>query len=476
MPSLKQNLCKISALLLFQLHFLNAVQPPLWESPPPKNSPVQSALEGSVLDIEQALELALKNNFEVRQARERLKERRAEIDEARASFFPTISLDGNYQRKDENLASTFGSASFQNLESWNTKLEAVQKIYSGGKNKATLKGKREEFSAAEAELQAVINDVTLQLKTSFYDTLLAMAEVEVQKEAVQLLEEEYISAKKRFRAGVGSSFEELRAKVAFANGKPDLIRAQNELKGSLEELRRVIGVSTLDPSLLDISGTLVFEPYEITMEEALARSRKNRPEIFQRQRLLQASEQEVKVQMSKRLPEFEIFANYGFERANSSAGPDVLEGWIIGVRGTWEVFNGLETDAQIAKARSELAQAQLGFEQLLLDIDIQVRKAYYDFADSIELVKASHEVIKEAVESLRLARSRFNVGATTQLDILDSQVALTEAGTNQALALRDYSVALAALKRAMGETDAVASLAETELFLFPVPQESKRRQ
>jgi outer membrane protein TolC len=51
---------------------------------------------------------------------------------------------------------------------------------------------------------------------------------------------------------------------------------------------------------------------------------------------------------------------------------------------------------------------------------------------------------------LRLARARAEAGSATQLDVLSSQTALTDARTTQVQALHDYAVARARLQRAMG--------------------------
>jgi outer membrane protein TolC len=59
-------------------------------------------------------------------------------------------------------------------------------------------------------------------------------------------------------------------------------------------------------------------------------------------------------------------------------------------------------------------------------------------------------VVEQAEEALRLATSRYEAGTGTQLDVLAAETSLTEARTTKNIALRDYSVALARLERAIG--------------------------
>ena len=69
---------------------------------------------------------------------------------------------------------------------------------------------------------------------------------------------------------------------------------------------------------------------------------------------------------------------------------------------------------------------------------------------------ASRQTVEQAEEALRLANTRFAAGTATQLDVLNSQVSLTQARTNELQANYTYLVAVAALRDAMGFGDALA--------------------
>ena len=73
-----------------------------------------------------------------------------------------------------------------------------------------------------------------------------------------------------------------------------------------------------------------------------------------------------------------------------------------------------------------------------------------------ELVTASKAVVEQAEESVRLAKARFAAGTATQLDVLQAQVDLTQARTNEVEALYNHNVALASLRKAMGIADTYA--------------------
>ncbi len=85
-------------------------------------------------------------------------------------------------------------------------------------------------------------------------------------------------------------------------------------------------------------------------------------------------------------------------------------------------------------------------------MELEVRQAYSDYLQTLELIEAQKKTVEEAEESLRLAVARFRAGTGTQLDVLSAQTALTEARSNEIQALHDYNVAVATLERVTGMT------------------------
>ncbi len=82
-----------------------------------------------------------------------------------------------------------------------------------------------------------------------------------------------------------------------------------------------------------------------------------------------------------------------------------------------------------------------------------MRSALSSLQEAAELAEAAVKVVGQAEESLRLANARYSAGSATQLDVLQAQVALTQARDNQLQANYSYNVALANLRRALGEPD-----------------------
>ena len=297
----------------------------------------------------------------------------------------------------------------------------------------------------------------------YFDVLLAEAQVEVQQQSVALFEEQLKSESSKLQAGTVSNFNVLRAEVDLANSKTPLIRSRNNVKLTWEELKRVLGVGAHDdqsgvsvPNKL--SGVLKFEPYMVAMEQALASAEKDRPEISRAKILINAEKEGVSVQRAGYYPTLTVYTGYGADKNRFVSDLDEENhGWIAGASTTWNLFDGLGTTARVSQAQSALSQANISLSQSKQDVSVEVRRVHSSLVEATELVKASTKVVEQATESLRLARARYDTGAAVYLDTLDTQVALTQARTNQVQALHDYNVVVARMQRAMGNGSTAAA-------------------
>ena len=86
-----------------------------------------------------------------------------------------------------------------------------------------------------------------------------------------------------------------------------------------------------------------------------------------------------------------------------------------------------------------------------LAVEGEVRKAWLDVEEAREILSTAALVVKQAEEALRLARAGFDAGAGTQLEVLESRFALTQARLTNFTATHQYHTAVASLRRAAGE-------------------------
>lgn len=420
------------------------------------------------LDLPYALGFALDNNFAIRQAKERIRQQEGIVLEVAARSIPNLAFNSSYTSNGRGLTQSFSPTVPVNLRSWSLGLTATQTLFAGGGVRAGMAGAASARSAALFELQAVVNDVLLEVRTRFYTVLVNRERIKVQEQNIELLQRQLKDVKNRYEAGTVSNFEVLRAEVTLANAQPPLISARNSHRLAIEELRQSLGFTTHEPATLrkipEFVGTLDYAPLPIDLASAVASARAQRPELQRLAQLVDARSQDARRQRAGYLPTINLSggyllrnAPYAFTPAGLRVGTnrfdDALGDWTFGLQGSWAIFDGRATTGRLRQARSALAQASLSLTQAQLAIDVEVRRACLQYQEATELAEASKKVVEQAEEAVRLANARFGAGTATQLDVLTSQVDLTTARLNQLQAYYSYNVAVANVRRAMGLTD-----------------------
>ena len=417
--------------------------------------PFELRAEGSTdtFTLERALDQALQTNFQIRAAQKRAERESGSLIESRAELLPQVRATGSYTRIDEDNVRFINATQTTADKFLTARVEATQSLFVGGKELASTLRDTWRKRAAVDELKAVVNDVMLTVREQFYLILLQKAQVVVREQAIELLDKELTSQKNKRDAGIVSNFNVLRAEVALANAQTPYIKARNDLTISLENFRRVLGLNQSEkPGSIDVEGELEKEEIDPELNTAIERAFIKRPELSALEKRAKAESRNVWAERGGFLPQVKAFGAYQGQRAIiDSDNFQVEEGWEAGVRGEWEVFNSGSNWGQIKKAKADRSLARIEWDEAMLSVEIEVRQSYSSLIEAIELLKASEKVVEQAQESLRLAESRFNAGVATQLDVLDSQVSLTEARTNRVQALYDFKVSLARFRRAQGD-------------------------
>lgn len=417
---------------------------------PPSASAAEVVAAPSDYDLKRCIETALLHNYEINRARERVRQQRGVVVTARASLLPEVRIESNFRHVSSQRLPTFQGQTFGTQENWVVDLIVEQTLYAGGRNAANYARQKMLADAAIEELRVIINDVLLGVRERYLGVLLSRAQVIVQGQNIELLEAELRSERDRLAAGTVSNFNVLRAEVALSNARPAYIRAVNDATLALEELSRILGRAESGESL-SVSGELTFTAKSVDLLTALNSAKDLRPELRRLRALLKASDYGVELSRADYRPLLTIYGGYGADKSNFAASSrEEQHGWQAGARASWKIFDSFATAGRVAEAEAARNEAQLALGQGEHNVDVEVRRAYYSYRNAIDLVAASRKVVDQAVESLRLAKARFDAGTATQLDVLDSQVALTQARTNEVQALHDANLVAARLEKATG--------------------------
>ncbi|RYD70240.1 MAG: TolC family protein, partial [Verrucomicrobiaceae bacterium] len=338
-------------------------------------------------------------------------------------------------------------------KSWRVAIEARQVLYAGGQVRAAMNIARLTEDSAYFQLRDVIDRVIAEVRQQFYTILLNRALITVAEEAVSLAQEQLEDQRNRFEAGTVPRFNVLRAEVELANLRPNLIRARNDYEIARFQLAKMLGLNPGPggrPGFIAV-GELTVSPRPLGLDDALSLARARRAFLkVQRQTILVEVEQ-IKVASAGYKPRLDASAGYEFRSDRSSLDlGDTVNGWFLGLNGSWDIFDGFETFGQVKQAKARLESAKINYDDSVRQVELEVQTAYALLSQARETIESQQLNVEQAREALRLAQERLSAGAGTQLEVLDARVALTRARTTELQARADYNRALAEFDRATG--------------------------
>jgi outer membrane protein len=399
---------------------------------------------GPAYTVDEAVAKARKQNPEILMAEKQLEAARGGVTEARSGLLPGVVSTGLLRKRERAEASRLRSDDYE------ATLRVVQNLYSGGAVASQITIARLTEEKRLLEYQALVNRVSMDVRLAFYDVLLNRAKIRVREQSVGVFEEELKTQKERLEAGTVGSLNVSRAEVALANEEPELIDAQTRLLNSELRLGQLIGVDASGkPISAGAAGDLKYGPKHPDLTECLAYADVTRPEIRARQIDVQIEEAQLVLDRSGSRPRVEAFAGYEvYSERDPEVGPEFNHGFVVGLNGTWHIFDGYATRGRMQATRARRDAALHALEAAKLSVSSDVRSAFLDLQQADRVLQSETRNVQNADEALEIAKGNLGAGLGTQLDVLQAASDVTRTRTTRLSAIYLHNVALARLARA----------------------------
>jgi outer membrane protein TolC len=184
-----------------------------------------------------------------------------------------------------------------------------------------------------------------------------------------------------------------------------------------------------------------------TVEKAVAEAVNLRPEVGAMNSQRRAALANVEAARAGNRPSVNFTGNYYVWTPNFYNGTNNL---FVGLAASLNLFDGGRTRSSVHAAQARVAELVARQERLMLDIELEVRRAYLQLSDAQGRLQVMDRAIEQATESFREIGVRYEGQAATISQFIDAQVALTSAEVRRATAQADVEIARANLERAVG--------------------------
>ena len=424
----------------------------------------QSAFAGEVveLNLEDAMQRAFNTNPAITIAGYERDSARASYNAARSSKWISISGSHTTQRGGSNDNVTTGNSwiwdgtahkqvawantSKQIGNQHSNTVSASMPIYTGGKLSGTIKQAKASYLISEQGLQKAYNDMRATVTNGYFDMLQADNMQKLGRESVERLADHLKNVEAQYEVGVVAKVDVLRSQVELANAKQSLIKAENAYQIAEANLNKIVGLPM--DTQLKLDNILVYAPYENDMQYCLDYAAMHRPELEQAKQNVEAAKGALRVAISGHMPQIAASASQNWNDSNWPG--DENGNWGVGVQVTMNIFDSGVTTSKIHGAEADLAKAHETYRDTVDAVNLDVRSNYLNLREAEKRIDTTKLAVSQAEEDYRIAQLRYMNGVGTNTDVLDAQVALTDAKTNYLQAMYDYNTCKTNLETAIG--------------------------
>lgn len=434
------------------------------------------------LNADDAVRLALANNRQIALAQARLDEAADGKGVAFGSFLPQVNGTGTYTRLAQVSQftlmaaheSVFGLPVFDpsgnyigstvpipvavgvdtfrlnlgSVNNYSLGLSAQQTLFTWGKltNAYRIAGLSADIQkAAYAQARA---QVRVDATSGFYGALLARKTAALMRESYDQLSRHVDQVQSLYDNGMATRFDVMKATLGLTNMGAQLSQIENAATLAQAGLRVTLGLPGDQP--LALSDDLQPESLSVDLAAATDSALARRPELQQLRDALGIARLGTRIARAANLPN--AFAQFNYSYANP-VGFSAKWGsnWNATAGLSMPLFTGLSNLNKLHQSQARRRQAEVALAQVEDGIRLEVQAQALALNQEVKNIGYQSRAVEVAKQALALAEQRYQNGLLTNLEYMDTQLALTQSRMSYLNSLANYRIAKARLLKAMGE-------------------------
>jgi len=417
------------------------------------------------MTLQEAVQLALKHNHNIRIAGYAVEEKRQAKQVAKSAYFPSIRNDSSFLHLTDSQLIEINAGSL-GVAGGNQIPPVSNVLQQGGKNLTTsgtqitqplttlLKIKREndvaqaELKASHEKAQLTGNDVALAVHQVYYRILIAQVHRSATEARVKASEELQSERVEQVKFGSILEQELIDSRAQFLQAKQELLTTDLQLSDLTLKLNDLIGLPLNTALDLDTAVSDVQPP--CVRQECVRAATASHPEILAARAEVEKAQAAVRLTKTDMwVPDVEAFARYSYQNNV----PFLARNFgTFGIHFGFDVFDSGRKKASLHEHEAQLSEAKENLAKLTDEVELEVETAYNKLERTQQMLKVSEEVVSLRTESSRVMQQRVLQGAA-----LNSQAANATAQQYDAKALLlqsqlDFLQAQDELLNAIGRT------------------------
>ena len=395
--------------------------------------------------LQELIRTALKQNYDLQLATERINAARAQVAVTRSSLFPQVSGNGNFSGGKENQEQS--RYNFLTLTA-----DAAFQLDFFGKLRRATEAARAELLATQDARQVVVLTLVSDVASDYFTLLQLDLQLKITRETVATQTDSVKLTQLRLEHGVATKLDVLQAQQVLDTANAQIPDLERQIGQEEDAISILLGNYPQD---IARSIPLVEQTLPPEVPAGLPSSIiERRPDIREAEQILVVANADIGVAKAQFFPQISLTGTGGGSFGRDSIFPGSystqLGIWSYGAQVSQPIFTGGALRGNLRLAKSENQQALIAYRQT-------IQRAFGEVSDAVIGYEKLHQVrvrqqdtVSDLEETVRISTLRYKGGTTTYLEVLDGQRSLYSAELTLASARGDEYRSLVQLYKALG--------------------------
>jgi multidrug efflux system outer membrane protein len=396
--------------------------------------------------LQTLIRTALERNYDLQIAGARILQARALLGIVRADQFPTVVAGASATRQRVARSLNFPAAEFNTLQ---VDVAAAWEIDFWGKFRRATEAARALLVASEWGRRAIVTTLISQVAGSYFELRELDLELEIAKRTLTSREESLRITQVREQGGATSMLDVRQAEQLVFDARGAIVDLERAIEQQENLVSTLIGANPAD---VRRGKLLVDQPRPVDLPAGLPSALlARRPDIQQAEQELVAANANIGVARAAYFPQISLTGTGGFQSAALASlfsGPAAL--FAAGAALTQPIFTAGKLKSNVALASARRDEAVLRYQQTIQQSLREVSDSLVAFRKEREFRQQQQLLTGSAQDAQRLANVRYQGGATSYLEVLDSDTRLFQAELSLAQARLTELLSVVQTYRALG--------------------------